>query len=222
MPSQSQQRGHHAWGLLITIIVISVLLIAALAFGIWAFMGRQDYKNNSDKKVTNAVAIAIQKEDSKKDSEFVDKEKYPYKSYLGPDTWGSVNISYPKTWGAYVIQQDQSGTPIDAYFHPNFVPGTQSGTNYALRVQVINQTYDAAMKQLEGKVKGGKVTVSPFVPKNVANITGSRVTGEINSGQQDVMVLLPLRDKTVKLWTEAPQFVSDFDNIILAGFKYTP
>ena len=37
-------------GLAIGLILVSVLLVAALGFGGWAFSGRQDYKNNVDQK----------------------------------------------------------------------------------------------------------------------------------------------------------------------------
>jgi len=36
------------------------------------------------------------------------------------------------------------------------------------------------------------------------------------------MILLPLRDKTLKISTESQQFVGDFDNIILANLKFVP
>lgn len=218
---KSSKKKHH-WGIIITITLLVLLLIGSLIFGIWSYMKMQDYKTNSDQKSSKAVAIAVQKEDSKKDQEFTEKEKYPLKPYLGPDTYGGINMQYPKTWAAFITQTDGGPTPIDGYFYPNFVPGIQSGTNFAVRLQVTSQTYDQEMKQFESKVRAGKVTVSPIVLKNVPSVTGSRVTGEVKTGQKDVMVLLPLRDKTIKISTESPEFQPDFDNIILPNLKFTP
>ena len=209
-------------GLLFALVFSVLLLVAALGFGVWAYGERQDYKQNSDKKAAAAVTIAVQQEGTRKDNEFLEKEKNPLKTYNGSSAYGSLSISYPKTWSAYVIETDKGGEPINGYFHPNFVPGTQSQTAYALRVQVSGQSYEQEMKQFESKVKAGKVSVTPFVAKNVPTVTGARVDGEINTGQKNSMILLPIRDKTIKISTESQQFLGDFNDIILANLKFVP
>lgn len=219
MPQHGKRR--RRWGLIITIIILVLLLIGTMIFALWAFMSMQDYKDNSDKKSAKAVAIAVQLEGSKKDKEFAEKDKYPFKSYLGPETYGGINLEYPKTWSAAITQNDKLTTPIDGFFYPNFVPGAQSGTNYALRIQVSSQSYDQEMKAFESKAKSGKVTVSPAVLPNVPGVNGSLVVGEINVGQKNSMVLLPLRDKTIKVWTESPEFFNDF-SVVLEKLKFTP
>lgn len=208
--------------LLVPVIVLVLLLLVSLGFGFWAFMERQDYKNNVEPKIDAAVKVAVQEESSRKDNEFVEKEKNPLKAYTGPETYGSLVIKYPKTWSAYVIEKDQNSTPLDGYLHPNVVPDITGKTAFALRIQVVNRAYDQELKSLEGKVKSGKVKVSAYKPKNVANVTGSRLTGEINTDEQSIMVLLPLRDKTLKIWTESTSFSNDFDNIILANLTFVP
>ncbi|HSX46395.1 MAG TPA: hypothetical protein VLF87_00165 [Patescibacteria group bacterium] len=218
----SPPKKHHPWVLIISLTLVIILFFVAASIAIWAFMSRQDYKDNSDKKAAAAASIAVQQEDSSKEKEFLEREKQPYKTYSGPETYGSLSITYPKTWSAYVVQTDRSSIPIDGYLHPNFVPGSQSGTAFALRIQVTSQSYDTEMKQFEGKVKTGTLKVSPVVLKNVPNVTGSRVEGEINIGQKDVMVLLPLRDKTIKISTESQDYVKDFDGVILPNFKFVP
>lgn len=221
-PVSANSKHHHSLGLIIALVVTTLLLLSAIGFGVWAFMSRQEYKDHSDKLSDKAVAIAVQQESTKKDTEFVEKEKFPLKKYLGPEAFGSVSISYPKTWGAYVEQADRASIPVNGYFHPNFVPGMQSGTAFALRIQVTNQTYESELKQFESKVKSGKVKVTPFTAKNVPNAVGARVDGEINNGQKDSMVLLPLRDKTLKISSESPDFAGDFDKIILENLKFVP
>lgn len=221
MPSQNS-RPHRPWGLMIALVLFVLLFLAALGFGFWAFSGRQQYKNETDKITAKAVSAAKQEEATKKDNEFTEKEKYPLKTYEGPDAYGGLDIVYPKTWSAYVEQTDRTAVPVNGYFHPGHVPGIQSGTAFALRVQVTSQAYEHEMKQFEGKVKGGKVKVSAYTPKNVNGVAGSRVEGEINNGQKNLMILLPLRDKTIKISTESPQFFADLENIILANLKFVP
>lgn len=221
VPQMPKKRRHH-WGFIITIVVLVILLLSTIGFAVWSYMTMIDYKDNSDQKSAKAVAIAVQKEDSKKDKEFLEKEKQPLKPYLGPETYGSINMQYPKTWSGFVTAAEKSSLPLDGYFYPNVVPGLQSGTNFAVRLQVSGQSYDQEMKTLESKVKSGKVTVAPIVLPNVPGVNGSRITGEVNQGQKDVLVMFPLRDKTIKIWTETPEFLADFDNIILPNFKFTP
>ena len=60
--------------LLIPLIVIAVALLTAAIFAIWAYSGRQDFKNNVDKKIETAVEIAKKQTASAKDNEFVEKE----------------------------------------------------------------------------------------------------------------------------------------------------
>lgn len=213
---------HRSWPLIASVIILVILLLGALSFGVWAFTSRQDFKNNTDKKISSAVAIAKQQEGSVKEKEFVERDKNPLKAYKGPANYGSLDVQYPRTWSAFVTELSTGINNVDGYFHPGFVPGVQSGTDYALRMQTISQSYTQIAKQFDGLVKSGKVKVSPYATAKVPGVTGIRVEGEIVKGQKTTMVVLPLRDKTVKIWTESPQFVTDFDTIIMTNFNFVP
>lgn len=220
--TQSQMKKHTSLGLIITLVLFVLLFLGAAGFGLWAFSERGKFKNDADKIVAREVTLAEQKVSTAKDAEFTEKEKIPTKTYKGPATFGSIEVSYPKTWSAFITESGQGATPIDAYLHPDFVPGIQSGTSFALRVEVIQKSYDSEMKQFEGKVKSGKVTVTPFRAELVADVLGARVEGEINQGQKNIMVLFPIRDKTLKISTESETFYGDFNTIILKTLKFVP
>lgn len=210
--------------LLIPFILAVFLLFGALGFGFWAYDGMQDYKNNVQPKIDKAVAIAEERVSSEKDKEFVEREKKPVKSYKAPQNAGSLSIEYPKTWSAYV-EEPQSGSEIvNGYFHPNYVPSEASGTDFALRIEVINRNYDQELRSYESKTKNGKVTVSAYeAPKMKGKkIIGVRINGELNTGQQGSMAMFQLRDKTIKVSTQSPQFVGDFENIILNSLVFEP
>jgi hypothetical protein len=87
-------------GVVISLVLAVILLIGTLGFAGWAYMSRQDYKDNVDAKVSDAVVIAKQQESTAKDKQFVEKEKNPLRTYHGPDTYGGLTIAYPKTWSA--------------------------------------------------------------------------------------------------------------------------
>lgn len=220
--TQSQMKKHTSLGLIIALVLFVLLFLGAAGFGFWAFNERGKFKNDTDKIVAQEVALAEQKVSTAKDAEFVEAEKQPNKVYKGPATFGSIELAYPKTWSAFITETGQGGTPIDGYLHPDFVPGVQSGTQFALRVEVIQKSYDVEMKQFDSKVKAGKVTVTPFRAELVPEVLGARVEGEVNQGQKNVMVLFPIRDKTLKISTESETFYGDFNTIILKTLKFVP
>lgn len=221
-PAANQPHRHKMNALLIPLIVLALFAIGAGVFAVWAYSSRQDYKNNTDQKIDTAVKVAVQKESTAKDAEFVQKEKEPLKNFSGPETYGNIKITYPKTWSAYVVQADGAAAPLDAYFHPDYVPGVNSGTAYALRIQVLNQTYDAVLKQIEAKAKAGKITVSAYAAPKVPGVVGARAVGEVNIGQKDDLVILPLRDKTIEISTQSAQFSNDFNKFILPNLTFSP
>lgn len=222
-PTQPLQRPKkHFNVLLLPLILAAVFLVIALGFGIWAFSGREDYKNNADRKISAAVAVAEKKLSDEKEAEFLEREKQPLKTFEGPATFGSLKISYPKTWSAFITQSDKAAIPIDGYLHPDVVPGLQSGTAYALHFQVTSVTYDQELKKFEGDTKSGKVKVSPVTAPKVSGVAGVRITGEVERGKQGTLVMFPLRDKTLKIITESEQFNKDFDQIILSNLVFVP
>lgn len=213
---------HFPW-LPVMFTITLVLLIGTIGGFVWAYLGREDYKKHSDQKVEAAVEIAKKEEATTKEKEFAEKEKYPLKEYKTPAAYGSIGITYPKTWSAYVAETPtNSSLPIDAYLHPNVVPGFESGTAYALRLQVAGSDYAKELKTFDSMVKSGKVKVSAYQAPKMPGVTGSRIEGELVKGQQGVMILLPLRDKTIKLSTQSPTYKADFDSIILANLVFVP
>ncbi len=210
--------------LLIPLIVAALLLCAIGAFAYWAYSGRQDYKNNADQKVTAAVTQANQQTQQADQAQFNQQEKSPYKNYVGPATFGSATLVYPKTWSAYIAEKTAgSGTPVNGYFYPGFVPDTQNpNSSYALRIQIIQQSYDQILAQYKGLVQSQKIAVTPYSFPKVPNVMGSRLDGTIVPNKQGSMIIMPLRNLTIEVWTESTSFESDFNNTILPNFVFSP
>lgn len=221
-PIMQPEKKHFNW-LIIPVSILSVFLIGVSGLSIWLFTQRDLYKNQSDKVVEVAVTKAVDANSIKKDNEFTQKEKEPFKEYSGPAATGTVNFSYPKTWSAQVSEAvAKTSTPLSAYLHPDFVPALDDKTAYALRVEVVESSYAAELRKFDGNIKQGKVKASPYAPEAVANIEGTRLEGEIVPKKQGIMVLLPIRDKTLKIWTEAEPFYSDFDKNVLPTLTFVP
>lgn len=208
--------------LLIPLVLASTLLIFSIGFGVWAFMSRQDYKNNVDEKIATAVEVTKQQVESDKDNEFVEREKEPLRKYSGPATYGSIKFNYPKTWSVYSEESTRSSTPLSLYLHPGIVPGVDSEASFGARLEVSDDTYENTVKGFDSKVRDGKISVKAYSPDKVSGIVGLHLQGEIATKKHGIMIILPLRDKTIKLWNESEQQANDFVKHILSSFSFTP
>lgn len=209
--------------LLVPLILVLLFFLAAAAFGYWAFTGRQDYKNNVDQKITAAVTQAISTEDAKKDAQFAQDAKQPLKTYSGPEQYGAVQLSFPKTWSGYVDDTGNGAAVVDGYFYPGTVPAlNDQNSSFALRLQVVSQSYADVMRAYSSYVTAGKGTINPYALPKLPKVVGVRIDGQIANQKQGSLVILPLRDKTVEIWTEAPSFVPDFNSNILPNFTFSP
>ncbi len=220
--SASEQKKHRPWGLIIALVLFVIGFLGSSGFAFWAYAEMQDYKNNVEEKVAAAVEEAKKATEETKEKEFEERSKSPYKKYKGPATFGAIEVTYPKTWAATVDEGDGS-VPVNGYFHPDFVPGARSETAFALRLEVLEQPYDRVLQSYDGNAKKGTVSVAPYKAARVQSVLGARVDGEIEKGMQGSAVLLPLRDKTIRIMTLSGQsFGKDFDNIILKNLIFTP
>lgn len=215
-------------GLGISLGLAIVLLIGAIGFGYWAFSSRQDYKNNVDAKINTAVTTAVSREDKVKDAQFAEEAKKPLKVYQSPQAYGSLMVSYPKTWSAYVDDSGSSGSNggslVDGYFAPGAVPSiTDKKSVFALRVQVLSQGYAPVVQALSGQQQTGKLTISAYALPKLPKTVGVKVVGQLPNQTSNVtMVILPLRSQTLEIWTEGTQYLSDFNGNILPNFTFSP
>jgi len=209
--------------LLIPLILMVVFFFGAAGFGIWAFTSRADYKNNSDKKAAAAAAAASDAQKTVDAAKYAEDIKQPFDTYIGPAAFGNVTVNYPRTWSAYVIAGDRSATPISGYFQPKTVPSiTDPSNNFALRLELVQSSYQTVVEQFKPRIDTGKATSSPYTLPKVPSVVGLRVEGQITETKQGVMIVLPLRNMTLKIWTESNDFKGDLDTNILPNLTFVP
>lgn len=219
MKTVQNERGSVA--VVASLALLSVCLVGALIFGVWAYMGRQDYKNNVDSKIKTAMVQNTKDVQAKDAADYAEAAKNPLKEYVGPEAYGTIRVNYPRTWSAYVVSN--SGQPLDAYFNPDYVPSaTDQKSVFALRVQVVATSYSQTLAQFQGLQKQGKVTVAPYALPKTPSVVGVRVDGQLTSTKQGSMVILPVRDKTLKFWIESNQYANDFNNLVLPNTSFSP
>lgn len=201
----------------------TILLLMALGFGGWAFVERQDYKNNVDQKVAQAIDVALADQKILLDAEAAERAKSPYEQYTTPAEFGSVKIVYPRTWSAHVNESPGASVPVNAYFNPGYVPATNANESFALRLQVSNQTADQLLTNYQSSITQGTAIANAFVAKNVPGASsGWKIDGDIAPNRKGSIVLIPLRDKTISIWTESEAYSADLTNIVLENLTFSP
>lgn len=209
------------------IAVLAILLAAVSVFAFSAYSAGQDYKSNSDKKAAEAVEAAKKSQAQELQAKFDEEAKKPNLNYKGPVAYGSVSFDYPKTWSAYVDEGDDR--PINGYFHPKIVPAIDSATAYALRVELVNTAYADVVEQYNSLVTAGKLKSRAYIPpkmENTANVLpGLKLEGDLGDSQaakNGQMVIIQVRDKTLKIYAESSEFLGDFNNTILPSLIFSP
>lgn len=223
----SKSRAPLGW--IATTIILSVSAIALLVFAMWAYGGRQDFKNNVDQKVGSAVETAKKQQTDDDNKRFAEELKNPLKTYTGPSDYGSVVVQYPKTWSSFLANNGlSSGAILNAYFHPDIIPPLSTNENnrnaIALNVQVLNQSYSQAISGLKQRADqtNTSLVAEPYALPKMPSQSGILFRGQITNNLNGIVIYIPLRDKTIRISTDTDQFLADFNNYILPNFSFEP
>lgn len=208
-----------------TIVILSLVLIGTAIFAVTAYNDKQKYKNESDKLVAAAVDQAKQQQSTELQAQFAQDSKKPFKTFKGPVALGSISFRYPRTWSAYVDQTDTS-QPINGYFHPDAVPGLESGTALALRVELLDTGYSDTLAGFDSQLETGDVKAEAYIPPKLAKVknvqAGTLLSGNITEEFQGQMLVIKVRDKTLQLSTQSQDFADDFTGTVLKSLKFNP
>ena len=198
--------------MIIAIIFIVLTLILGGAFG-WAFMRYIDYRDNTNYKISLAVAEENKTVSAKMQQKFEEERSLPDSLFVGPDDYGRVSFKYPKNWSVFVASEISSGTnkPFNAYFHPDVVPPISDTQQFALRMSIEDVDYDKAVNRYESQVKKGELKSSPI---QVGSLNGTRLDGFFSEDIRGAAVLFKVRDKTLILRTDSNAFMAYFDALI--------
>lgn len=199
------------------LIVVSLLAVLFIGLFIWMWVKWNDASTNVKGKVDVAVAEAKNELQTKLESEFEEKEKYPYKVFTGPTDLGELSFEYPKTWSLYVQSSANRGGDYAAYLNPGQVNVVQDDTVMALRISIKDTLFDQAISDFAEKVRSGDMTLSTTV------VNGNNVnvyTGKLDNEYQGIICVFKLRDKTVMLQTDSTSVFSDDFYRILKTVKF--
>ncbi len=204
--------------LLLPFVATMALALGFGVFGVWAYSSYNDQKSNVDAIVAVEVVKAEQNKETELTKKFNEEQKNPNKAYKSPSALGSVKIVYPKSWSAYVQAQETGSVKLEGYFHPGIVPSTDSKVLYATRVSLSRSDYTRELSNYQRAVEDGDLRAKAIT---ISGAKGTRLDGLIKRDVTGAIVLLPLRDKTLMIWTESTDYMADFNKII-SKLTYSP
>lgn len=196
-----------------TVILVIVSLVAVTFIGlfIWKYLEWDNVKTDVDGQIDAAIAVAVSENTTKLEDEFVEREKYPYKSFMGPADYGSVAFEYPKTWNLYVAKDAANGGNYEAYLNPGEVLPVSNTTINALRVTIQDKAFDSVAKSYESSVKNGKLSI---VTRNIGGAVANVYTGDISNNIRGIVTIFKVRDKTVVLQTDSELFADEYYKLL--------
>jgi hypothetical protein len=207
--------------LLLGLVASSTLFVIALVFGISQMSKVGDYEKNLEEKVAVQVAEETKVIEEQKQAEFDEREKAPYKFWTSPTQYGSIKVGFPKTW-SYYLSLDESARAskaIDLYAYPDYVPEISRDQRYALRLTLQTADYN---KILDGYRKESERNSLEIGTVQISNVSGIKIRGLIERNVSGTLVVFPIRDKVLTVWTESRDYESDFENIVLKNLSFIP
>lgn len=199
-------------GLVVAISLVGLAAVALAALSVWLFIQYNEQKTNVDGKIAVAEAEARRAQSETDEQKFSEREKEPNREFVGPDDYGRLTFSYPKTWSVYVDNDASRGGVYEAYLNPVTVPPVNgAGQRFATRVVIEDKDYDQVLSTYESRVKAGELKSSTV---SANGTTGTRYDGEFSKDIRGSVVIFKLRDKTISLFTDANTFKPDFDKLI--------
>ena len=211
--TEMEQGYVNSW--MIVAISAIVLFVAAGSAAIWAYLAYSQEKTAVESRMAVASAKA-REEQSKADREkFNEEAKNPRIEFVGPEQYGRVSFMYPKTGSVYVAADGGDRGDYKAYLHPVIVPPTNTHSSnqnkFALRLEILNSDFNKTLNQYASLLKKGDLT-SSSVEYN--GNTATRIDGAFSKDLRGSVVLMKVRDKTLRFSTDADTFKPDFEAIL--------
>lgn len=189
------------------------LFLVASAFGIWSFVRYSDQKSNVDSKVALEVATARKEQAEEDEKKFAEREKNPRQQFVGPAEYGRVSFMYPKTWSVYTEKDGSDRGDVRVYLHPAVVPSVVSSaaSRFALRLEILNKDFAKVAAEYDSLLKKGDIASSTLEYNGNA---ATRFDGAFSKELRGAVVLMRVRDKTIRFSTDADVFKPDFKAVL--------
>jgi len=192
-------------------IILAILFIGVAVFAGWAYINYEEQKTNVDNKIAVAVTDAKKVQADADLKILADSEKEPNREFVGPDDYGRVTFSYPKTWSVYVSNEATSGGTYKSYLNPIVIPPINDTQRLAIRMMIEEKSYEQVVASYDALVKKGSLVSSSV---SVDGNSGTRLDGNFTKDIRGSAVVYKIRDKTLTIRTDVSTFLEDFNKLI--------
>lgn len=205
-----QQGMVNGWMIAAISAIVMFVIVASLAT--WAYLAYSEQKTDVAGKMRIAVAEAKKEQADEDYVKFQEDYKNPKLEFVGPAEYGRVSFMYPRTWSVYISRDGGDRGDYQAYLHPVTVPSVNSkDSRYALRLEIINKDYDTVLDSYASLLKKGEIKSS--TPEFNGNAS-TRLDGAFSKELRGSVVLMRVRDKTIRFSTDADTFKPDFQAVL--------
>ena len=198
-------------GWMIATIGLIVAVLGTGSLAIWAYINYDEAQTDLDGKIALAEAEARREQAEIYEAKFAEYRKEPNRDFVGPDDFGRLTFSYPKTWSVHVSTNASAGGTYEAYLNPGVVPPIENDTRYALRVTIETADYEEVLTEYDSQLEDGALRSSTF---SANGENGVRLDGNFDDNIRGAAVIFKIRDKTVTMRTDADTFKPDFEKLI--------
>ncbi|HSX41179.1 MAG TPA: hypothetical protein VLF21_00880 [Candidatus Saccharimonadales bacterium] len=201
-------------------IVLTIFLgLGMVLFGVLAVIAyNHDAVTTANLNDTVSRAKAAAAADQKKldDAANIKANELPYRTYTALPVDGGFSLNIPKSWSLYaghnstdsVVQLDLIA---DLDVVNNYLNNKVINT-HAFHLQLLNKTQTNVIRSYDDKIKKKDVSSKTV---QVSGINATWLEGAIDDQRHNgVVVILPIRDKTMVISTDSHDYLSEFNNIL--------
>lgn len=208
-------------------IVLTIFLgLGMLLFGVLAVLAyNHDATStaNINQTVAKAKSEAAAKQKKADDEANRIANELPYRTYTALPVDGGFSLKIPKSWSIYAAHgSDSAVTQLDLMADLDVVNNNLASkalNTHAFRLQLLNKTQTTVIRSYDDKIKKKEVSSKTI---QVSGINATWLEGSIDDQRHNgVVVILPVRDKTMVINTDSRDFLTEF-NQILAEAKINP
>jgi hypothetical protein len=202
-------------GIVNHLVVLTIALgLAATVFATVSFF---TFRSARTAQSTLKQASAKAREEGKKEQAELDAKKAleeaqsPYRSYTAPRSAGSFQLRFPKNWSA-MADIGEDGDELEFTAHPDLLDVSDSeGAAYALVVKLVNQRSSALLREYNEAAADKRVSSKAV---RVSGVAATWYEGRYDDDHNGVIVIVPMRDRTLTFETQDRQFINQFNQVL--------
>ena len=196
--------------LILGIFVALFVILTGVFVGL--FISKNSDYNDLSEDIDLKIAAAVSQAKTEQMMEDAEEAKKDTRQFTGPTDYGQLSFDFPKLWSVYIESDASKGGDFKAYLNPLEIEPVSSSAVYALRVSVMDRTFESVTTEYQHHINEGTLSVSTI---QVGGVTANKYVGKIPGTELNgIIVIFKIRDKTAVLRTDAMGYENDFQKVL--------